>query len=152
MRLRGEISRRNYIKATGVIAAGVWGINHFDVAPTYATAEKFGFGPLVDDPAGILDLPIGFKYTAFLKTGDLMDDNLKVPGAHDGMGAFSGPRGTTILVRNHELSPDLKNISSHLGDPLLLQELSTDRIYDAGRGKQPAIGGTTTLIYDTKRQ
>ena len=152
MRLQGEISRRNYIKATGVIAAGVWGINHFDVAPTYATAEKFGFGPLVDDPAGILDLPIGFKYTAFSKTGDLMDDNLKVPGAHDGMGAFSGPRGTTILVRNHELSPDLKNISSHLGDPLLLQNLPTDRIYDVGRGKQPAIGGTTTLIYDTKRQ
>jgi len=28
------------------------------------------------------------------------------PGAHDGWLTFAGARNTTILVRNHELSPD----------------------------------------------
>ena len=72
-----NISRRDYLKATGVIAAGICGINHFDVAPTHAETEKFGLGPLEADPAGILDLPAGFRYTAFSQTGDWMDDNLK---------------------------------------------------------------------------
>ena len=34
-----------------------------------------------------------------------MDDGFIVPGAHDGMDAFPGPNGLTLLVRNHEMSP-----------------------------------------------
>ena len=32
-----------------------------------------------------------------------MDDGFLVPGTHDGMAAFPGPDGKTVLVRNHEL-------------------------------------------------
>ena len=35
-----------------------------------------------------------------------MDDGFLVPGGHDGMAAFPGPDGKTILVRNHELETD----------------------------------------------
>lgn len=62
-----------------------------------------GFGSLVPDPRGLLDLPPGFTYKAFSKTGDIMSDGNPVPGDHDGMAAFPGLRDTTILVRNHEL-------------------------------------------------
>jgi len=56
------------------------------------------------DPNGLLDLPTGFQYRAFSRTGEIMSDGTSVPGAHDGMVAFAGARNTTILVRNHELS------------------------------------------------
>jgi uncharacterized protein len=37
-------------------------------------------------------------------TGQTMSDGSRVPGDHDGMAAFKGDNGTTILVRNHELA------------------------------------------------
>jgi len=42
--------------------------------------------------------------SGFLWTGEIMSDGTSVPGAHDGMARRW--RNTTILVRNHELSPD----------------------------------------------
>ena len=63
-------------------------------------ADDAGYGPLQDDPAGIVRLPRGFRYTVLSRTGETMSDGLLVPGAHDGMHAFPGPRGRTILVRN----------------------------------------------------
>jgi len=52
-----------------------------------------GYGPLAEDPEGLIDLPDGFSYTVFSRTGERMDDGLLVPGAHDGMAAFAGPDG-----------------------------------------------------------
>lgn len=77
------------------------------VRPAFAEQpDVFGYGDLVRDPAGLLDLPRGFSYRAFSRTGERFSDGTTVPGGHDGMAAFGGPGGTTILVRNHELSPD----------------------------------------------
>ena len=74
-----------------------------------------------------------------------MDDGLPVPSMHDGMGAFPGPNGRTILVRNHELG-------GGGGEDELSRELmdygSPSKIYD----RLPMLGGTTTLVYDTKRR
>jgi secreted PhoX family phosphatase len=50
------------------------------------------------DPAGILDLPEGFRYWVISRTGERMRDGLLVPGAHDSMAAFADPAGRTILV------------------------------------------------------
>lgn len=76
-----------------------------------------GYGPLVPDPNGVLDLPAGFHYT-ILSSGVLASDLPResrfarvwangdsVPPQFDGMAAFAGPGGTTILVRNHEMNP-----------------------------------------------
>jgi secreted PhoX family phosphatase len=77
-----------------------------------------------------------------------MDDGFVVPAAHDGMGAFNGPNGTTILVRNHELSfSDLDKGPFGRGASLR-SRLDSARLYDAA----PTPGGTTTLVYDTQQK
>jgi secreted PhoX family phosphatase len=62
-----------------------------------------GYGPLVPDPHGLLDLPEGFRYTVLSREGDpLRSGEGPVPSNHDGMAAFAGRGGRTHLVRNHE--------------------------------------------------
>ncbi|MFF5536448.1 PhoX family protein [Streptomyces cinerochromogenes] len=62
-----------------------------------------GYGPLVPDPNGLLDLPKGFRYTVLSREGDqLRSGEGPVPSNHDGMAAFAGRAGRTHLVRNHE--------------------------------------------------
>ena len=68
--------------------------------------DVFGYGDLVADPAGMLDLPRGFSYRLLSRTGGPMTDGTRVPAGHDGMAAFPGRDGEVVLVRNHELSPD----------------------------------------------
>ena len=60
-----------------------------------------GYGPLV--PKGPeLALPPEFNYQVISRQGQPMHDGLLTPSAFDGMGAFPGQTGTTILIRNHE--------------------------------------------------
>lgn len=62
-----------------------------------------GYGALVPDRQGLLDLPRGFGYRILSEAGDRLSGGGRVPGKHDGMAAFAGGGATTILVRNHEL-------------------------------------------------
>jgi len=85
--------------------------------------------------------------------GDVMDDGFYVPGAADGMATFSGPQGETILIRNHEVNPNADPQMGAFGpNNDLLNHLDTSLFYDAGADGSPALGGTTTLIYDTENQ
>ena len=72
-----------------------------------AAAQDGAYGPLVPDPARILDLPAGFRYTVIQRRGDLMSDGVPVPGLPDGMAAFAGAEGdgAIVLMRNHEVRP-----------------------------------------------
>jgi secreted PhoX family phosphatase len=71
-----------------------------------------------------------------------MDDGLRVPGLADGMHAFPGAGGMTVLVRNHELNVgDRQHAFAGLGRiPEQVRELMFD----------PAVGagGVTTLVID----
>jgi len=51
-------------------------------------------------------LPDGFQYRSFHDSEftTVLDDGTMLPGRHDGMGAFSGPNGSVVLVRNHEIN------------------------------------------------
>ena len=64
--------------------------------------------PVPDDRDGAvrLHLPKGFSYRSFHDTEQpvMLTDGTALPGRHDGMGAFDGPRGTYVLVRNHEVN------------------------------------------------
>ncbi|MEI7032716.1 alkaline phosphatase PhoX [Streptomyces pratensis] len=72
-------------------------------AGTAAARGHRGYGPLVPDPAGLLDLPKGFRYRVLSREGEpLRSGEGRVPGNHDGMGALPGRRGRVHLVRNHE--------------------------------------------------
>ena len=59
-----------------------------------------GYGKLVD--MGDLSLPRGFRYSIISQEGEPMDDGNPTPSSFDGMAAFAGPDGRTILIRNHE--------------------------------------------------
>jgi secreted PhoX family phosphatase len=100
--------------------------------------EEHGYGPLVRDPKRILDLPRGFRYEVLSRAGELMSDGFRVPGLHDGMAAFPGRNGSTLLVRNHELTPDNLKLS-----PFRDTERRPDGMYD-----RVGIAGTTTLEVD----
>lgn len=147
------ISRRRFLSHTGAAFAGLHGLlsGCNSVAPDPSWSAE-GYGELVADPAGVLDLPTGFSYQVFSRAGDSMDDGLLVPGAHDGMAAFAAPDGRTILVRNHELTPDKTGASPFGESGMLRGGISVESFYDFGSGETPCIGGTTTLVYNTQEQ
>ena len=64
--------------------------------------EVEAYGPLVEDPNRLINLPKGFSYKIMSRTGDTMDDGFFVPGKHDGMAAFAHTSpDKVVLVRNH---------------------------------------------------
>jgi secreted PhoX family phosphatase len=99
---RRRLSRRAFLSLGGMSAAalvlGSWGAR--------PSSGSVGYGPLVRDPGGILDLPSGFQYRIISEEGSTLSNGAPVPGDYDGMAAFRGPGDTTILVRNHELGPN----------------------------------------------
>ncbi len=143
-----RMSRRGLIRNSIAGAAGILGFQ--TSFHSRAFAKNAGYGPLVPDPQGMLDLPEGFKYQAISRTGDLMDDGYRVPGAHDGMASFAGPAGTTVLVRNHEMTvASIGASGSPYPDAKALTKTSPKLIYDRGT-TSPASGGTTNLVYNTR--
>lgn len=144
------LSRRSLLALTAA-GAGYGVVRMLQRTPLASMlADDAGFGPLVDDPAGLVRLPRGFSYKVLSRTGETMSDGLLVPGAHDCMGAFPGPDGRTILVRNHELT---LLVEGAFGDGCeKLHSGLRERLYDAGRGVAPPLGGTTTLVFDTRTQ
>ena len=69
--------------------------------------RAIGYGPLLDTPeedSGVvyLRLPKDFRYRVISRDYEVMSDGNPTPGIFDGTGAYPGPRGTTILIRNHE--------------------------------------------------
>ncbi|MGP3947624.1 alkaline phosphatase PhoX [Streptomyces sp. 7N604] len=108
-------TRRQVLARTGALGAGIAFAGSISeiFAGTAATAHDWGgsggYGPLVPDPEGLLDLPEGFRYTVLSREGDeLRSGQGKVPSNHDGMAAFPGREGRTHLVRNHENRVDAK--------------------------------------------
>ncbi|MEJ7930929.1 alkaline phosphatase PhoX [Ramlibacter sp. AN1015] len=86
----------------------------------------------------LLSLPPGFRYWAISCTGQTMSDGSLVPGDHDGMACFPGPRATTVLVRNHELSNRETKYGNQKG-----VDVAAGYKFDTY-----ANGGTTTLVLD----
>jgi secreted PhoX family phosphatase len=78
-----------------------------------------------------LHLPEGFSYRSFHDTEFTvtLNDGTVLPGRHDGMGAFPGPNGNILLVRNHEITNTATATAFGPGTP-----------YDAKAG-----AGTTTI-------
>ncbi len=66
-----------------------------------------GYGQLQPTPeqdSGVvyLALPPGFKYRIISRQNERMDDGNPTPGIFDGMAAYAGRGGSSILIRNHE--------------------------------------------------
>ncbi len=147
-------SRRRFLQDGGFVTVGFLGLQTLLARSAGAKlsqpyqSEIPKYGKLVRDPARILDLPKGFSYKVLSITGDRMSDGLRTPGRPDGMAAFAGPDGRIVLVRNHELD-DNQTFGSPFG---ILNELmgsiDAKKLYDAGKGVRPQIGGTTNVVYN----
>ncbi len=129
------IERRTLLK-TGLAAAAVGGpfagfVSSAAGAVVPAGAARAGLVPVRDRRDGQvrLHLPSGFHYRSFHDTEKPVElpDGTRLPGRHDGMGAFPGPGDTVYLVRNHEVG----------GAPGAFGPRTP---YDAAAG-----GGTTTI-------
>jgi secreted PhoX family phosphatase len=82
-----------------------------------------------------------------------MRDGFRVPGNADGMAAFPGPDGLTIVLRNHEVWPDYPPSYGPFGQGNeLLRRVPRTRMYDWVRSGSPCLGGVTTLVFDTRAQ
>lgn len=109
-----QITRRGFIASSAAVAAGISLAGPFEGFVAHAGRpgggrRAVGYGPLAPtkdmrDGAVRLDLPAGFSYRSFHTTGTVLSDGTTLPARHDGMAAFRGRRGNSIIVRNHEVN------------------------------------------------
>lgn len=137
---------------SGAWTAGFGGLARAMAGPSGARLTPGdGFGPLIEDSAGVFDLPAGFAYRVISRAGDRMDDGFVLPGKPDAMAAFEAPGGLTVVVRNHELER-VSGPSPFGSDGEPAAELPAEMIFDGDGPRGPSRGGTTNLVYDTREQ
>lgn len=162
-----SVSRRKFFGMMGAGTAGALAISPMQAFLARKAMGQnpvvAGFGPLapklpsaidgrstpVFDISGkeLLEVPAGFEYVAFHVSGMRMSDGKPCPSDHDGMACFAGPRGTIILVQNHELSPGEDDGSGFTGGTGL--QKAYDR-FDGAGGPGIGAGGTSTIIIDPR--
>lgn len=130
---------RRELLARSALGAGLLAVG--DLSPLFAArpalAGEAKLGPLIPDPAGLLDLPRGFEYTVVSRAGDPLPGGGTTPGRHDGSAAFAADHKDVRLVQNHEIIVGTPYPT--LADP----ELTYD---------PKGMGGTTTLTLDKKNR
>ncbi|AKZ55028.1 Secreted protein [Streptomyces ambofaciens ATCC 23877] len=148
---RRDFAGRSALTGAGVVLAGSVGAlatapNALASTDTERAGEEHGagrghghdhgvgYGPLVPDPDGILALPEGFRYEIVTYCGRTrLESGEYTPSNHDGTATFEGPRGTTLLVNNHELG-------GHRDDWPHPVPLTEGLVYD------PAAAGGCTVV------
>lgn len=166
-----SFSRRSFLQTAAATAAFAGYARlaraQEEEAPETYRNEVHGYGPLVADRFGLLDLPQGFSYRVVSQAGETMTDGFYVPYKADGMGCFAGGGSRVLLVRNHELKPADRNFGP-LGVSRKLEAeaaappprfalpgsrrgpwLDPERVYDRDDEGHALPGGCTILQYDT---
>ena len=121
--------------ALGIALAGnLEGLFGDAVTQAAAHGRPVGYGPLIDDPNGLLSLPRGFRYSIVAQSGvTTLASGEPTPSDPDGMAVFSGRHGGHVLVYNHEVGGS---------EPYPVPRIP-DYVYDDAAG-----GGTTTIEVD----
>ena len=126
--------------AAGVGIALTGSLDHlFGASPAAALGRpaRVGYGPLVDDPAGLLSLPKGFSYSIVAQSGvTKLESGEPTPSDPDGTASFvrRGGKGS-VLINNHEISGTEPHPVPHVAG----------YVYDPDAG-----GGTTTIVVDQR--
>ncbi|APE07030.1 MAG: DUF839 domain-containing protein [Alteromonas sp.] len=144
------ISRRQFILgslAFGGLASSGFGKNQLGQATEGVMSISKGYGNLLSDSNGLLDLPRGFSYRVISEFGNAMSDGLHVPDRADGMGCLALDDNRLALIRNHELHP--KHIEQQ---PPSIQQHSHSLAYDTYSSGVALPGGTSTIIYNLSTQ
>ena len=133
------MSRRAFLGATaatglGVAFAGGLGVL-FGGNGGGGGGRQAGYGALVKDPRGVLDLPEGFSYRLLAEEGvSRLESGERSPSDPDGVAAFPAADGTgTVLICNHEVTDDEPHPVPHVNG----------LVYDSAAG-----GGTTNIELD----
>jgi secreted PhoX family phosphatase len=141
-----ELTRRKFVAGSAAVGGGLaLGGPISALAKSTSQGRRpprvVGYGdleptPELDSGEVFLELPKGFKYRIISREGQTMSDGNPTPGIFDGTGCYPGPRGTVILIRNHE------NRS---------RELEITVAVPPGKRYDPDInvrGGNTKLVVD----
>jgi secreted PhoX family phosphatase len=140
------VTRRKFVKGSAAVGGGIaLGGPLMSLAARQAEGRSRrahrGYGalrptPEIDSKIEYLELPPGFKYRVISRQARTMDDGNPTPGIFDGMAAYPGGRGTTVLIRNHENRSRSGEITVNVPSGLR---------YDP----DPAVrGGNTKLLVD----
>jgi secreted PhoX family phosphatase len=148
-----DVSRRNFVQGTAAVGGGLalggplsmLAAREAEGHRGHGHDPRVGYGelfPTPDEDSGVvyLELPKGFKYRVISTQADPMDDGNPTPGIFDGMAAYPGRYGTTILIRNHE------NRSRELEIPVVVPK---SKRYDPDPNVR---GGNTKLVVDRNRR
>ncbi|MGQ0467485.1 MAG: alkaline phosphatase PhoX [Sporichthyaceae bacterium] len=99
-------------------------------------ARPVGYGRLVADPKRRLSLPAGFEYRIVAEGGSTrLDTGDLTPGYADGSASFPALGGRTVLIVNHEQTPEK---TTHWPVPAVRGLTFDDAM----------TGGTTTIVLD----
>jgi uncharacterized protein len=145
-----ELTRRKFVAGSAAVGGGLaLGGPMSALARSTARGRRarrvVGYGPLQPTPEEdsgqiFLDLPRGFRYRIISREGRTMDDGHPTPGIFDGTGCYPGPRGTCVLIRNHENRSRANEIRV---------EVPAGMRYD----NDPNVrGGNTKLVVDRSRR
>jgi len=152
-----HVSRRSLLRgaagtALGLAVAGPY--RGFAAHAQRGFPRVLGYGnltPVADlrDDVERLALPPGFQYRSFQPQGTpIPGTSFALPGRHDGMGAFPGPDGRTILVRNHEINGNrVSRTPGTGGRPPAFERTLGDGV---GGYDPDANGGTVNVDVDGK--
>ena len=157
-----SVNRRRFIEGSAVAGLAMGGPLTALAARTAEARQRPltpGYGPLYptreqDSGREYLALPRGFQYRILNRTYDPSiaypaqgsdPQEVPTPTYFDGMGAFRGPHGTTVLIRNHENRGDA-NEEVQPGIPVVVPESYR---YDESPA---ASGGNTMLVVGRDRR
>jgi secreted PhoX family phosphatase len=144
-----ELTRRTFVKGSAAASGGLALGGPISAMAARRergqSARSVGYGELVPTPEEdtgqvFLELPQGFKYRLISTQAKVMTDGHPTPGIFDGMDAFRGPNGSTILIRNHE------NRSRALEIPVVVP---ISKRYDPDMNVR---GGNTKLVVSRDRK
>ena len=139
----GGLSRRSMLErsAAGVGIALTGGVSGLFGSEAVAhrgghPRPPAGYGPLVQDPGGLLSLPEGFSYEIVAQSGvTKLESGEPTPSDPDGTASFPRKHGGAVLVNNHEVDGSEAFPVPHI----------EGLVYDPA-----AKGGTTNIEVDSQ--
>ena len=146
------MNRRTFA-ASSLAAAAFLGLARRGAAqatgPTYRN-EVPGYGELLPDRGGLLDLPAGFSYRIVSSAGEAMDDGYVTPDRFDGMACFPLDQRRVALVRNHELAANALELGPTGGSARLIERLRGESHFGRDNDGRTLPGGTSTIVYNLR--
>ncbi|MGW5361094.1 alkaline phosphatase PhoX [Actinopolymorpha pittospori] len=140
------VSRRSFLSRSAATGLGIALVGSVDVVFGAGAAHAapggkggrphvLGYGPLIQDPAGLLSLPAGFSYKLIAQAGvTRLESGELTPSDPDGTASFPRRGGSgSVLVNNHEIDG---------AEPFPVPHLD-GLVYD-----EQANGGTTNIEVD----